>query len=526
MPLTKARFKKIFLKDVSDDLLAERKRKTEAAITELEETVEKLKERGADARPYEADIVTFKAEVAAAMNLGSTKKKYEKLESTKKDARNRAKSALAAVDYEPTQEDIDKVKNLLAEEGGLAKLNKQIADLGGDAKDAESRKLVIAAIKARWGLDKLSGDLTTKALPRLYKVMDMVPESHIKGNSKLKEIRRDRNSSEASFYSEDDDLIVLNLGRTGPWRLDYGTIDPDEGSSKFVSYFDHTTLHEIGHAIDAEMTFMDSNQAGADYGGWNKETLESVADAGGTDRKFFEKYAGYPHSLLLKFLVAMLKDGKPDSMKPDWVNANGLFRSAPTADDLGNDAGVMAAEALRVQYERDGWPDSTEAAFNSCSPKIKFRVSDQRAIARKVIEQILDKKLPIDAAVRAVLADLPSAVPSDKQWSEMIKHAGAQWCLTVRLKGKSSGLWEGGASAAAKAKVGTRVYQQSYATEWWSYELGARGSSVSQYQFRAPGEWFSEIYAAYYLGKLRDAKAKKWMEEEVHAHDPDAAVAQ
>jgi hypothetical protein len=46
--------------------------------------------------------------------------------------------------------------------------------------------------------------------------------------------------------------------------------------------------------------------------------------------------------------------------------------------------------------------------------------------------------------------------------------------------------------------LGGRVFEESYDKQWNSYAHEARGRKVSNYQFRAPGEWFAESYAAYY----------------------------
>jgi hypothetical protein len=73
--------------------------------------------------------------------------------------------------------------------------------------------------------------------------------------------------------------------------------------------------------------------------------------------------------------------------------------------------------------------------------------------------------------------------------------------------------------------LGGRYFQASYGKKWLSYGKAARDKKVSQYQFRAPGEWFAESYATYFqpdgggkVGTLlagRDAPTKKWFDENV-----------
>ena len=71
--------------------------------------------------------------------------------------------------------------------------------------------------------------------------------------------------------------------------------------------------------------------------------------------------------------------------------------------------------------------------------------------------------------------------------------------------------------------VGKHVYQRSYPAAFWvRYEVAARKRLVSKYQFRAPGEWFAEVYAAYYRqdgGKKKgqrlakfDSDTKSWFD--------------
>ena len=61
-------------------------------------------------------------------------------------------------------------------------------------------------------------------------------------------------------------------------------------------------------------------------------------------------------------------------------------------------------------------------------------------------------------------------------------------------------------------------YQASYGkASWVRYNTEARDRKVSKYQFRAPGEWVAEAYAAYYepaasdaTNKLRQADPVTW----------------
>ena len=60
--------------------------------------------------------------------------------------------------------------------------------------------------------------------------------------------------------------------------------------------------------------------------------------------------------------------------------------------------------------------------------------------------------------------------------------------------------------ACKNLAIGNRVYQEAYdygGGQWNSYALAARKQGIHGYQFRAPGEWFAELYAAYYSDKLK-----------------------
>ena len=49
-------------------------------------------------------------------------------------------------------------------------------------------------------------------------------------------------------------------------------------------------------------------------------------------------------------------------------------------------------------------------------------------------------------------------------------------------------------------------------THWVSYEYAARKKGITGYQFRAPAEWFAELYASYRMDKLQSSHpAISWL---------------
>jgi hypothetical protein len=65
-----------------------------------------------------------------------------------------------------------------------------------------------------------------------------------------------------------------------------------------------------------------------------------------------------------------------------------------------------------------------------------------------------------------------------------------------------------------QATLGKRVYHEGYPSTWFSYLADARKRGITSYQFRAPGEWFSELYAAWKIGKLKPGHpAETWLKK-------------
>jgi hypothetical protein len=150
----------------------------------------------------------------------------------------------------------------------------------------------------------------------------------------------------------------------------------------------------------------------------------------------------------------------------------------------------------------------------------KTKVKDQKqrdllTAAAKLIFQ--DKDLSAADAAKKVLKDADTGLPPTTEWAKLADHDAVKWCRAIRMSGSSNGLWDKG-KAGTEHAIGDRVYQQAYKDDWYSYDKKARAKGVSAYQFRAPAEWFAELYAAYYMEKLSDKHPDvAWLDGEVHA---------
>jgi hypothetical protein len=94
------------------------------------------------------------------------------------------------------------------------------------------------------------------------------------------------------------------------------------------------------------------------------------------------------------------------------------------------------------------------------------------------------------------------------EWDDLKKKVD-EWC---RLVTALNIWWKG--EDSKKVAIDGRVYQKSYNwPQWVSYKLDARKQGIHGYQFRAPGEWFAELYAAYYMGMLKPEHpaVKDWL---------------
>jgi hypothetical protein len=305
--------------------------------------------------------------------------------------------------------------------GGAKLMDDLVADLGSKVSKGDM-PFMKAALAARFNMNIGGADLSRKATPSMYKLFLQVPESHARDNKKVAVVNRQRKKSGGGDYL--NGKINIEVQRSGYLAP---TIDlkVGAGQKKSANFFNHTVLHEIGHAVDDDLSFMDSHMEDANFGAWETSSPEKIA--------------------------ALVFDH---------------FKTDPALTGL--DAG-----ALKDYF---------------------------KAVLEGKAEQ------PVKGADGRRPLHLPTLLKS---------HQSTRICALIAPT-EGEGLWwksESVIKSVADA-LGGRVPIHSYADEWHVYKYTARANIIRDYQFRAPGEWFAEIYAAYFMGLL-NSKDKVWFEREI-----------
>ena len=208
-------------------------------------------------------------------------------------------------------------------------LSKAAKDAGATDKkqpnETQKSKIYQAALKNYYGIeiDQISISSTGAITPasgmtnlHLDKVFDMfgsVPKKHVVQN-KLKKLSYTKDWDTSGAYASSAKLILMGDFGAGTTTEKYKIGDKEIDANQF----NVTTLHKIGHAVDADHTIMDNHMGTAGCGKWKKDTIDEVATAcvaeltstAGLSKKLKEQD-------LKKAVIAAVKDGKTD--KPNEI---------------------------------------------------------------------------------------------------------------------------------------------------------------------------------------------------------------
>jgi hypothetical protein len=219
-------------------------------------------------------------------------------------------------------------KELCELPGGTKLLDEIVASSSQKGAKGDNRKLVLAALEARFNLQQVTAELnkggggTVATLPELvniYKLMAAIPDKHTRDNPRFKSIAR--NDSGQSSYNEYDGAMVLgDAFSKSPANLAVastdGPIDPGCEAAPVAAptHFDWNVQHEVGHTLDDKKTFMMSHLGDPAFGGW--------ADHGGDLQTVAAAVAGAfaVPQITAQVIATYLDDGtEPAPHPPRWA---------------------------------------------------------------------------------------------------------------------------------------------------------------------------------------------------------------
>jgi hypothetical protein len=496
----------------SSNVVEDKKRKVDGVLTVLEKAMEGLQET-----TKKAQMTYHPGKVDNAEEYKSMRERFAKVETLDLEPND----AYAAYDA------IEKQANVArATVFALHEADKRIVDIKKMAPEAidemvenietdmmlgapgglngdEERGALIAAIKVRYDIDELAGDLPHDVLLRFYHVLSLVPKNHTKDNPKLKVIKRSSMSDTSLYYQDGSGTIAINGGEVGggPFGSSREKYSDGAGTELKLDRFDAHTLHEVGHSVDDACGFMALHSKKTDFGGWASSSYAEAVDVG--VKRVKGKFSAIAPVALTRLLQQSMSQKTFDQAIEDWKRQSANMGRVDR-ETLLADAAVQAADAIiRETKESNTLPLNTVALTTFTDalrvakliPLSKLK-GKQLEVIKAFISSMKDqfrRSAELAYEMAAAAAALRDETALRTAWDEL-----SAWGKAITKE-----LWWAGPSKIAEMSFGGRVYQED-GSKWWSYDIGARGAMVKDYQFRSPSEWFAEVYAVEMLGNLSD----------------------
>ncbi|MEB3294693.1 MAG: DUF4157 domain-containing protein, partial [Synechococcales bacterium] len=352
------------------------------------------------------------------------------------------------------------VTGLVQTPEGRDTLKALVVSMGSGANAAEKQFGCLAIAKA-FGIENVEGFGGT-ALSRLWSTLEMVPAKHLNtaDNTSLRSLVRqadnwaERRGAGTSWYKPGEQTATIAYGSFTLHHTHGGAdkllrtlgmpfITSPDSRLASKNLFTQTVLHEIGHAVNNKLRIMDRFGKQSLLGGWQDHNASPTSE-------IMRSY---------------------DATHPDPTYNSDTVSAVVTGIVNGSTLNAVLQDKVNARNkERSNWnkyhPDDLQTLFN--------------------LEEVIQKYRD-NPAIRAA------------------QLGGDKFVL-----GGAKGAWQLSDDELSTVALDGRVFHKAYAgtgdgcaqDTWVSYELAARKDKVSLYQWRAPDEWFAEIYANYFLGIL------------------------
>ncbi len=422
----------------------------------------------------------------------------------------------------------------------LAELAKKVA-----ANADEPKKVKKTTLQKTYGLTVEADDDKTVPYDKLMEALSLVPRDHVieKVLTNIKITTRPDADAQGGSFDQKKKLIDIYVDTDSDTQY----YDPETRQVVKANSFATTTLHEIGHSVDEAFRIMSAHGKDPGCGGWTEmDPTVYMTDAWSDFTSRFPTAIGQETAEWKALDEERMKSGftcfvagqkTAEKVVEEWsaVWKSAVLKSDPVILEIGASEGQMRELSKgALTYFDDETPDRTpeiklsefKAEFKATieqltagmSPRFtadelenKFREACGTTRAKATFGDVMFQERKTDDPWTVwnnkIVDELPELL--NGRLDETIKDAkeAALKCLSacearadLHDYVPASKPWSKDLSSV---KIGDQpASHQAYASDakWWRY-TNRNATTVSNYQWRSPGEWFAELYAITWFSK-------------------------